>query len=330
MSSANFPAGCFGKLPSYGDFIRHNAASREALDFDQWIQQGLHSVKERCKRHKELPADLLWDLAFQEAASHYFVFHPAESADRFLIGLMKPSHDQSKRRYPFLVFTQADRRIADQVKLVPLAFARFFGQALEFVQEAEKQSWEPPAIAKKFEHLQVPVAFDWKKLADQYYAKISGITLEDLFTRLFGGFEDARKYLLFKNFKEVLRPPHHKMTWGVRFPLSPQREWIACEACFWLQVSLRLLGNPPVIPIFFWTVAEESKPKPAYLYFFLRRPSSHLFDLLVNPQWESEAVCKLDEEGKEKISAAAEVLPPAYRDMLEKPRMNLQEVLLKL
>ncbi|MGH7450302.1 MAG: TagF domain-containing protein, partial [bacterium] len=42
MSSANFPAGCFGKLPSYGDFIRHNAASREALDFDQWIQQGLH------------------------------------------------------------------------------------------------------------------------------------------------------------------------------------------------------------------------------------------------------------------------------------------------
>ncbi|MCI0695667.1 type VI secretion system-associated protein TagF [candidate division KSB1 bacterium] len=330
MSSANFPAGCFGKLPTYGDFIRHNAASREALDFDQWIQQGLHSVKERCKRHKIWPADLLWDLAFQEAAPQHFLFHPAESADRFLIGIMKPSHDQSKRRYPFLVFTQADRRIADQVKLVPLAFARFFGRALELVQQAETNGMEPPAVAQNVDFLSAPVALDWKKLADQYYAKISGITLEDLFTRLFGRFEDARKYLLFKNLKEVLRPPHHKVAWGVRFPLSPLRELIAYEACFWLQVSLRLLGNPPVIPIFFWTVAEESKPKPAYLYFFLRRPSSHLFDLLINAQWESEAVNKLDENDKEKMSAAAEVLPPAYRDMLERPRMNLQEVLMRL
>jgi type VI secretion system ImpM family protein len=330
MSSANFPAGCFGKLPTYGDFIRHNAASREALDFDQWIQQGLHSVKTRCKRHKDLPADLLWDWAFQEAAPHHFLFHPAESEDRFLIGLMKPSHDQSKRRYPFLVFAQADRRIADQVKLVPLAFARFFGQAVEFVQEAEKQGLEPPAIAKNLGYLNAPVAFDWKRLADQYYAKIGGITLENLFTGLFGGFEDARKYLLFKNLKEVLRPPHHKVASGVRFPLSAQGELIAYEACFWLQVSLRLLDNPPVIPIFFWTVVEEKNPKPAYLYFLLRRPSSHLFDLLVNAQWESETICKLDEEGKEKMGAAAENLPPAYRDMLERPRMNLQEVLMKL
>jgi type VI secretion system ImpM family protein len=330
MSSANFPAGCFGKLPSYGDFIRHNAASREALDFDQWIQQGLYKVKERCKRHKDLPADFLWDLAFQEASSHHFLFHPAESADRFLIGHMKPSHDQSKRRYPFLVFTQADRRIADQVKLVPLAFARFFGQALEFVQLAEKQGLEPPAIAKNLDYLHVPVAFDWKRLADQYYAKIGDIMLEDLFTRLFGGFEDARKYLLFKNLKEVLRPPHHKVPLGARFPLSPQRELIAYEACFWLQVSLRLLDNPPVIPVFFWTVVEENKPKPAYLYFFLRRPSSHLFELLVNAQWQSETICKLDEEDKGKMSAAAESLPPAYRDMLERPRMNLQEVLMRL
>jgi type VI secretion system ImpM family protein len=330
MSSANFPAGCFGKLPTYGDFIRHNAASREALDFDQWIQQGLHSVKERCKRHKDLPADFLWDLAFQEAAPHQFLFRPAESADRFLIGLMKPSHDQSRRRYPFLVFAQADRRIAGQVKLVPLAFARFFGQALEFVQEAESNGMEPPAIAKNLDCLHVPVAFDWKKLADQYYAKISGITLEDLFTRLFGGFEDARKYLLFKNLKEVLRPPHHKVPLGVRFPLSARRELIAYEACFWLQASLRLLGNPPVIPIFFWTVVEDDKPKPAYLYFFLRRPSSHLFDLLVNAQWESEAIYKLDKGDKEQIGAAAAALPPAYRDMLERPRMNLQEVLMKL
>jgi type VI secretion system ImpM family protein len=329
MSSANFPAGCFGKLPSYGDFIRHNAASREALDFDQWIQQGLHSVKERCKRHKDWPADLL-DFAFQEAAPHHFVFHPAESADRFLIGLMKPSHDQSKRRYPFLVFTQADRRIADQVKLVPLAFARFFGRVRELVQEAETNGMEPPAIAKNLDYLHVPVAFDWKKLADQYYAKISGMTLEDLFTRLFGGFEDARKYLLFKNLKEVLRPPHHKVAWGVRFPLSPQHEWIAYEACFWLQVSLRRLGNPPVIPVFFWTAMEENRPKPAYLYLFLRRPSSRVFDLLVNPQWECEAICKLDEENKDKINPVTGPLSPAYRDMLENPRMNLQEVLMRL
>ncbi|MGH9363063.1 MAG: type VI secretion system-associated protein TagF, partial [Thermoanaerobaculia bacterium] len=34
-------AGCFGKLPIFADFIRHNAGGREAGQFDRWLQEGM-------------------------------------------------------------------------------------------------------------------------------------------------------------------------------------------------------------------------------------------------------------------------------------------------
>jgi hypothetical protein len=44
----------------------------------------------------------------------------------------------------------------------------------------------------------------------------------------------------------------------------------------------------------------------------------------------SDIICELDQDGVAKMAEAANVLPPAYRDVLERPRMNLQEVLMRL
>jgi type VI secretion system protein ImpM len=332
MSSANFPAGCFGKLPTYGDFIRHNAASREALDFDKWIQEGLHCLR---GRFKGFTPDW-WELVFKNAPSYHFLFHPAESADTFLVGILKPSQDESDRKYPFLVFTQVDRRrFGDNIKLAPLAFAAFFGRAREFMDEAER-GLTLQDFPNRLANMGTPLPIDWKRLADRYYRQLSDTRLEDFFMRLFGDFEDERKYLLFKNLRETLqpspptslRPAYHRITVGLRFPLSTQIEHVAYETGFWIQATLRLLEDPPVTPILFWTAPREKQP--AHLFFFLRRPSPRQFESLVDTTLPSDILCKLDRDGLDQKAKAASALPPAYREMLERPRMNLQEALMKL
>jgi type VI secretion system protein ImpM len=332
MSSANFPAGCFGKLATYGDFIRHNAASREALDFDKWLQEGLHCLRGRLKNF----TPDWWELVFKNAPAYHFLFHPAESDASFLAGILRPSQDESDRKYPFLVFMQVDqRRFGDNIKLAPLAFAAFFSRAREFMDEAER-GLALQDFPKRLANMGTPLPIDWKRLADRYYRQLSDTTLEDFFTRLFGSFEDERKYLLFKNLKEtlqpspqtLLRPTYHRITVGLRFPLSAQSEHSAYETGFWIQATLRLLDDPPVTPVLFWTAPREKQP--AHLFFFLRRPSPHQFESLVDTTLPSDILCELDLDGLDKKAEAANALPAVYRDMLERPRMNLQEVLMRL
>jgi type VI secretion system ImpM family protein len=323
MSTAYFPAGCFGKLPTFGDFVRHNAASREARALDQWIQEGIYSAKTRLNQ--------AWDSAFKNAPAHHFLFYP-ESADRFLVGILQPSWDKSERKYPFLVFIQVDRpRFGNHTALVPVVFASFFDQARDFIRSASN-GLDLREITQRTERLNVPLPLNWEILARQQQSRLAATTMEELCTRVFGSFENPRKYLLFKNLTEILLPLRHrnpaKLSLGLRFPLSPEPQQSAYEASFWLNVSLRLLDNPPVTPIFFWTVAQENRP--SYLFLFLRQPSTRNFVQLVQADLNSDIICELEQEGRDKIAEAANALPAAYRALLETPGIKLQEVLMRL
>ena len=86
-----FPAMCFGKLPAFGDFVRHNAGGRDALAFDQWLQQGLYPAR--------LQLGHAWESSFRAAPSYNFLFSP-ENSEGFLLGLLQPSHDRGEQTAP--------------------------------------------------------------------------------------------------------------------------------------------------------------------------------------------------------------------------------------
>ena len=121
MATAVFPAGCFGKLPLYGDFVRHNASGRETLAFDQWLHQEMH--------HARTNFGHVWEQAFESAPTYNFVFVP-EEAGRFLVGVLHPSHDKGKRRYPFMASLLVDRpRFKDAwTPVIPVLFSDFLAR----------------------------------------------------------------------------------------------------------------------------------------------------------------------------------------------------------
>ena len=75
----------FGKLPAYGDFVRHNASKNEVIAFDQWLQQGIQSSKNLM--------NINWNSVFDNSPAFHFHFYlnPQQS----LIGIWHPSMDSS-------------------------------------------------------------------------------------------------------------------------------------------------------------------------------------------------------------------------------------------
>jgi len=49
INNTNVSTGFFGKLPGFTDFIKYNAAGKEILSIDNWLQEGLALVKLKYK-----------------------------------------------------------------------------------------------------------------------------------------------------------------------------------------------------------------------------------------------------------------------------------------
>jgi type VI secretion system protein ImpM len=95
--------GCFGKLPSTGDFIRLNAGGEEVASFDRWLGGALDFARKQLAE------------AFEAVYPHSFglFIHHGEGKGsdppaRGLIGAWAASGDNAGRMYPMTVFGSYD------------------------------------------------------------------------------------------------------------------------------------------------------------------------------------------------------------------------------
>ena len=93
------PPGCYGKLPIFADFIRHNYRTPEVEQLDQWFQEGIYFARQSIGGR--------WEAGYDKGPSFRFLFRPSGSA-RFLIGAGTPGSDKVGRRYPFAIFLHGD------------------------------------------------------------------------------------------------------------------------------------------------------------------------------------------------------------------------------
>ncbi len=123
------PAGYFGKLPSFADFIKYNAAGTELLSFDRWIQEGLIKLK--------LTLRTGWDKLFSESSGFQFFYNDSISKS-ILMGNMYPSRDKSGRLFPFLVFIKKNnfKSAGNKFHSVPLLLKPFLNNAWLIYEEA--------------------------------------------------------------------------------------------------------------------------------------------------------------------------------------------------
>jgi type VI secretion system ImpM family protein len=324
-AAPRFQAMCFGKLPAFGDFVRHNAGGRDAIAFDQWLQQGLYHARQQLGR--------AWEESFRRAPSYHFLYSP-ENSEGFLLGVLRPSVDRGERCFPFTVALRLDRRFpADLLPLAPVVFESFLGEASRFVQNAGRMSLQE--IGQATERLDVSVEREHRELVAGYAAHLRTTTVSSVRERLWTG-ERERVFLVFRNLLEVLRPVRgrnaSRLALGLRFPIDAAHA--ARDVSLWTEAALRVMSATGARPFLFWTAPPPPTPAAALmhtpaatLFLFLRQPTARSIMHFLRPDLASDFICALDTDGLQEVSRARAALPTAFANSLAAGDMTLAQLL---
>ena len=114
MHEVRLPVGCFGKLPSRGDFVGSEGSHQLMHMLDRWVGHAL----------EQMAGNPSWRHLYDQAGPLHFAF--LGSASRVAVGgHFLPSRDASGRRFPFLVATRLEvPRPLSFIARSPLALAR--------------------------------------------------------------------------------------------------------------------------------------------------------------------------------------------------------------
>jgi len=335
-----FPALCFGKLPTFADFVRHNAGGREVLAFDQWLQHGIHHARTELRDE--------WETSYRHAPAYRFVFFP-ENSESLLLGVLQPSHDRSERSYPFIVCLRIDRRLsANRLPLIPMLFSSFLDDASLLVEDARSESMTLQQLAERTEALCAPVECDYANLSRAYEMRLSSTNPDQLRALVWNGDGSERAQTLFKNLIDVLVPLRGRnagrLALGLRFPLPAEPSSQSFTASFWLLTSCALMGINWPRPFFFWTApsplalrsatsssngthGETHAVEQAHLFLFLRQPSVSAFRALLRPDLASESICAVDGDSLGGAGDGRVALPSRLAATMSAPDRNLLELL---
>ena len=270
--------GFFGKLPFHHDFIQVNAAFPELYRFDEWFQEGIQLMRRQ--------ADVTWPSDFANGESWEFFYYPPGS-QRCLIGLYSPSRDQGGRHYPFFVFRSLGRTApAWPLFLAPIAFAEFLEAAYLFGQ-IDWNGFTLPLLRQRLDEMPIGV-MDLSGCQECYGNFLTTQTTEGLWTDLFGQFEDARKYIFYRNLVRILEPLRHysitPLAIGLLFPLLPSEKSQNFDIAFWLDLMQRLLRQELAGAICFWQ--RRASKRLSHLFVHLGKPSPKTLLWLIRPDAE--------------------------------------------
>jgi len=326
MQTETLAAACLGKLPTHGDFVRHRATTPAMRSFDEWVQKGLYRAKQRRR------GDL--DAVYDDAPAFHFMFN-GRRGTATLLGVMKPSRDRSGRTYPFMVAVEVPPHslTAQHLGYVPVQAGTFYEDADRIVQKATEGAVDYREATEQVQQLSPSVGFSTTP-PQAYKRYLQQQTVTSFLERLFDHFGDGRKYRLFSNLLEILLPLRGRnatqLAFGLQFPLGTGGDY-TYNACFWLEVCLRLLDYPAVAPTFFWTAQRpETSDDDPFLLLFMQPPRPQTFFHLLAADTEDDNICILERMGEQSGAEAALAIPDRYGALLEAEQLSLWDFLRKL
>jgi type VI secretion system protein ImpM len=227
-------AGCFGKVPIHGDFIRHNVGP-EVDRFDEWLQTGIVSSR--------TALGAAWDASFDATPPQRFLYQQA--GGRVLAGVIASSVDKPGRRYPFIVFTILDpKSLEGELTALPAILSSFLARA-----EAEaKTGWQGQDLKSfmvRIDGLALPTDFEEAKQSIVKF--VAGQTSQAFWSTMFGSDQDPRKYMLIHNLVETLRSGGVPK-YALRFPQVTGE----AEVSFWLQLCRKLMRRDALPTLTLW------------------------------------------------------------------------------
>jgi type VI secretion system protein ImpM len=129
----------FGKVPSRGDFIKGSGQTQLIGMLDRWLSQSM----------EQMTSDPHWKSAYDTAAPLHFAFVGPRSRVS-VVGHLRPSHDASHRRFPFLTATTIDAPEGALFRHAPAYFSQLWGR----FKRITEQSCAAPEAAPVLQELQ--------------------------------------------------------------------------------------------------------------------------------------------------------------------------------
>ena len=234
-TESSIPPVVFGKLPNRPDFVRINATHPVATEFDQLIQSVL--VQYRTQQG--------WEERYDFAPVIDFCY-PSKDQRWVFTGALLSSHDESKRRYPFVagaVFPA--ETLGTERRLMPIACEVFFEGLREQLSNALDNSVEAIACRQFLESqtaiwssgaTDLPLA---SEIVGHFLASHPPSVLE---TPSNGSLEQMLLNIAF--YRDFLRRFNsHADLQVIELPLQGGRGEAALHASAWLSILSALAGT---------------------------------------------------------------------------------------
>ncbi len=240
-------AGCFGKLPSKGDFIRHHASAPELQALDEWISGTLdHAQASLGDKFRQYYKSFFGLFIFRPPSTT-----PGEPPERALVGAWAASGDSAGRVFPMVVFGSYDYGELVQLRgAAPLALWSLFTSAYELATQGRKL--DAGLFVERVQGIWVPPIDDVGALLSGYETFLRENTVDafwDTTIRL-----PETRYSSMERIRSAVEPFR-----GVELgttPLSvrcPLHEADAYAVAVWVDLIVRLARWECTLPSVFWT-----------------------------------------------------------------------------
>ena len=263
INSQNVSTGFFGKLPGFTDFIKYNAAGKEILSIDNWLQEGLALAKLKYKNE--------WKNYYNNSLSLNFVY-PFTGTDNTTIGVISPSNDKSGRSFPFIMFSNIKKNVNDSSSfyLIPSAHIEIF-HLLEDIVAANKSTEDTFGLKSLIDNIKLSFVND-VLVANDYKKFISENKLSDVFD-----LDNENKFNLNDYFENKLKIFEHFICFSYTEYLNHSNNSFMIS--YYIQLLQKIFKYSDSTPGIFWTQLDD---KSWLLFLIFTKPTPKDFiDLLI-------------------------------------------------
>lgn len=294
-------AGCFGKLPAYPEFIRHNLSSREALALDTWVQEGVSLIT------RSLGAGWKDYLLKSPPLNFLLVGH---NEIHTLSGIISPSHDKSGRGYPFGIFAAVESEVfSDMQALSVVAFGKYINSSVLFSDSARTASNVRNAVSVVEDSIFSVAVHGKRDLISGEVSALGGINIGEFWGSILPGADYENRAVFVKTIMTTLnavtRRTPQRVHWGVRFPL-PSKGDVSTYVLFWLQLCENVIGSHGWRAQCYWHGSHQGMPARLSV-FFRPIPPSYMASLLDSSRNDG-SILDVVEEMKTSVNGVSRIV----------------------
>lgn len=299
--------GAFGKLPSVGDFVAHNAGQPVARSFQDWLQREVDAV---ASHGGSLPT-----------ATVRFLYRDPSGTGACL-GAMLRSHDAVGRGFPFSIFTYVDVGVAAQrFPSLPAAYAPFVDGAVALLHGLEQLTGEQ--VLERAMSLPLPRPDEREEAHVWTHQALEHTGGQTLLEALFGPLEQGVRFHGFNMFLTACRQVQGSDPGSASIILEcPASDDV--QLAFWLRLCRDRLKWQHAPPALFWCGSDSADSR---LLITLGAPTSGILGFMAEPDAVAERLWPMRTTNARSIAAGRQALSPAQLGVLDPPAPTAAAVL---